>query len=301
MIDLRRLSVLRAVAHYGTVTAAAEAVHLTPSAASQQIRQLSKELDVALLERHGRRVRLTPAARGLLRHADRIAEYWQEAEAELHTAHPTALRGHVRLAGFPTAVCSLLAPLAAQLRAEGPDLTVELRQAEPGECFDLLFSGDADLAVVEATTDSPPLNDARFHQRPLMDDAFDLLTPADHPLATGPAPKLGELADEPWILAAPPCSARQLVLAACTSAGFTPAIAHQVSEWSVVATLVAHGLGIALVPRVVQLPPQLNLARTPLDGEVRPFRRLLRVVRSGDERHPTIAAAASRLDALAPR
>ncbi|CAM5561239.1 hypothetical protein SALBM217S_09447 [Streptomyces griseoloalbus] len=62
MIDLRRLHVLRSVAHYGTVTAAARALHFTPSAASQQIRQLARDLGVDLLEPQGRGVRLTPAA-----------------------------------------------------------------------------------------------------------------------------------------------------------------------------------------------------------------------------------------------
>ncbi|UXI82120.1 LysR family transcriptional regulator, partial [Streptomyces vinaceusdrappus] len=70
MIDLRRLHVLRAVSHYGTVTAAARALHFTPSAASQQIRQLARDLGVDLLEPQGRGVRLTPAAESLLAHAD---------------------------------------------------------------------------------------------------------------------------------------------------------------------------------------------------------------------------------------
>lgn len=80
MIDLRRLHVLRAVSHYGTVTAAARALHFTPSAASQQIRQLARDLDVDLLEPQGRGVRLTPAAESLLAHADAIEARWDEAE-----------------------------------------------------------------------------------------------------------------------------------------------------------------------------------------------------------------------------
>jgi DNA-binding transcriptional LysR family regulator len=66
MFDLRRLHVLRVVHQLGTVTAAAHSLHLTPSAISQQLRQLAHELDVPLLEPDGRRVRLTPAAHTLL-------------------------------------------------------------------------------------------------------------------------------------------------------------------------------------------------------------------------------------------
>ncbi|MCP2253460.1 LysR substrate binding domain-containing protein [Prauserella aidingensis] len=126
MIDLRRLHVLRAVDHYGTVTAAAAALHLTTSAASQQIRQLGRELDVTLLEPLGRTVRLTDAARTLLAHADAMEVHWQHARAELDATQggPT---GTLRMAAFPTAMCRLLGPVAASLRARHPSLTVRLR------------------------------------------------------------------------------------------------------------------------------------------------------------------------------
>ncbi|MGA4838924.1 LysR family transcriptional regulator [Streptomyces sp. G45] len=298
MIDLRRLAVLRAIAHYGTVTAAAQALHLSPSAASQQMRRLSRDLGVPLLEPHGRRVRLAPAARVLLRHADRMERYWQRAEAGMHATVSAAPKGVLRLAGFPTAVSVLLAPLAARLGAQWPDLTVQVRESEPRDCFDLLFSGDADLVIVEATADNPPYGDSRFDQRPLLDDPFDLLTPRGHPLAQRSAVTLQDLAHEPWIVGTPGSSARHVVLAACNSAGFTPDIAHQALEWTVVAALVAHGLGIALVPHAASLPPRLDLARTPLTGPAKPSRRLLSVIRGGSGHHPAIAAALAHLDTL---
>ncbi|WP_316311682.1 LysR family transcriptional regulator, partial [Clavibacter michiganensis] len=113
MIDLRRLHVLRAVAHYGTVTAAAGALHFTTSAASQQIRQLARELGVDLLEPQGRGVRLTPAAESLLAHADAIQARWEQAELDLRADHG-APAGLLRVSGFPVAVSVLLAPMAAR-------------------------------------------------------------------------------------------------------------------------------------------------------------------------------------------
>jgi DNA-binding transcriptional LysR family regulator len=82
MIDLRRLHALRVVDQLGTITSAATSLHLTPSAVSQQLRQLSTELRVPLLEPDGRRVRLTPAARALLRHADDLAARGEAARRE---------------------------------------------------------------------------------------------------------------------------------------------------------------------------------------------------------------------------
>ena len=155
MIDLRRLHVLRAVDHYGTVTAAARALHFTPSAASQQIRQLGRELGVALLEPDGRRVRLTPAAHRLLAHADDIQARWERAERDVR-ADGDEPAGLLRLISFTTAVTTLLAPAAAALSARHPRLTTRISEVETGACFDLLFDGHADLAVVETTPDEPP-------------------------------------------------------------------------------------------------------------------------------------------------
>jgi DNA-binding transcriptional LysR family regulator len=165
MIDLRRLHVLRAVAHYGTVTAAARALHVTPSAASQQIRQLARDLGVDLLEPQGRGVRLTPAAESLLAHADAIQARWEEAELDLRAGHG-APGGPLRVTGFPVAVSVLLAPMAARLRARHPRLSVRIREAGVPDSFDLLFEGEADLAVVEADG-RRPLRPAPPAGRPL--------------------------------------------------------------------------------------------------------------------------------------
>lgn len=294
MIDLRRLRVLRAVAYYDTVTAAAHALHLTPSAASQQIRQLGRELGVDLLEPHGRRVRLTSAARTLLVHAEAIEERWHRAEADLAATGTGAPSGTLRLCGFPTAVSLLLAPVASRLQQDWPTLATQVREAEPVDCFDLLFSGDADLAVVEATGDSPSRTDQRFDQRLLLNDPFDLLTAADHPLATARRVALTDLAEQTWILGMPGSSSRQHVLTACTRAGFTPAVVHQAREWSAVAALASYGLGIALVPRLAQLPPRLPLARVPL-GADGPSRHLVTATLRGAQHEPAIAAALDML------
>lgn len=294
MIDLRRLQVLRTVAYFGTVTAAAEALHLTPSAASQQIRTLGRELGVTLLEPDGRRIRLSQAARDLLAHADAIEELWQHAQAALQTA-ASPITGVLRLCGFPTAVSALLAPLATQLRTHRPALSVRIVESEPADSFDLIFSGHADLAVIEALPDGPPLTDSRFEQQALLRDPFDLLVPADHPLTERDPISLADAAREPWIVGMPRTSSRQHALAACTAAGFSPNIAHEAREWNVVATLVAHGLGIALVPRLVQLPTHLTTNRLELVGQPIPSRQFLTCIRRGSHAHPAIAEALSHL------
>ncbi|MFJ4200000.1 LysR family transcriptional regulator [Streptomyces sviceus] len=297
MIDLRRLHVLRAVAHYGTVTAAARALHFTPSAASQQIRQLARDLDVDLLEPQGRGVRLTPAAESLLAHADAIQARWELAELDLRADHGEPA-GPLRVGGLSVAVAALLAPMAVRLRERHRRLSVSIQEAGVPESFDLLFEGEIDLAVVEATPRNPPMSDPRYDQQPLLDDPFDLVVPADHPMAGSDRVDLADAAHEDWIapFADSPC--RTHVMSACGAAGFTPSVVHHARDWNVTAHLVSHRLGVALIPRLAHLTPNLPITRVRCAGN--PHRRLLTCTRHGGHARPAIAAALGVLRDLAP-
>ncbi|GGY06690.1 LysR family transcriptional regulator [Streptomyces djakartensis] len=296
MIDLRRLHVLRAVSHYGTVTAAARALHFTPSAASQQIRQLARDLGVDLLEPQGRGVRLTPAAESLLAHADAIQAQWEQAEIDLR-ADRGAPSGVLRVTGFPVAVSVLLAPLASRLAERHPRLSVRITEAGVPESFDLLFEGEADLAVVESTPHSPPMSDKRFDQQPLLDDPFDLVVPDAHPLAGRDRVDLAEAACEPWIAPVEQSPCRRHVLSACGAAGFTPDVVHHARDWDVTAHLVAHRLGVALIPRLAHLTPDLPITRIRCAGN--PHRKLLTCTRGAGHARPAVAAALHELRELA--
>jgi DNA-binding transcriptional LysR family regulator len=292
MIDLRRVQVLRVLDERGTVTAAAAALHLTPSAVSQQIRLLGRDLGAPLLERTGRGVQLTAAARILLSHADDLYSRWEAALAEVSA---TRIDGAVlRLCAFPTALAGLLAPAAAQLRDASPSMPVELVEADNAECFELLLAGGADIAVVLPTPGTPPRDDPRFDQQPVLHDPFDLVVPAGHPLAALAAVDLAAAAGEPWI-AADRGDDSALVLAACSAAGFAPRIAHRAKDWNAVVALVTHGFGVCLMPRLAPIPAHHHVVRVPLRGEPAPSRLLLSCVRRGSRGQATIARGLAAL------
>jgi DNA-binding transcriptional LysR family regulator len=119
MMDLRRLRVLRVLAERGTVTATAEALHLTPSAVSQQLRQLSRELGVELLRPDGRRVQLTPAALILLEHTDRLYEQWERVRAAIAVPEGGP-RGRLGMRAVSSAIAALLVPAVSRLREVYP-------------------------------------------------------------------------------------------------------------------------------------------------------------------------------------
>src|SRR4051794_40231945 len=146
MVDLRRLRALRAVADHGTLAAAADALHLTASAVSQQLAALEKEVGRPLLEPSGRSVRLTPAAHVLLGHADALFAQLERMQGEL-AAQDAAPRGQVRVGGFPTSLAGLLAPAVRLLGAAAPGVTLRIQEAETNEAVALLVARDVDLIM----------------------------------------------------------------------------------------------------------------------------------------------------------
>jgi DNA-binding transcriptional LysR family regulator len=288
------------VAHYGTVTAAAQAMHLTPSAASLQIRELSRGLGMPLLRQEGRGVRLTTAACALLAHADELEARWEEAQADL--AAYAAGEGDprtLRLCGFPSAVAALLVPAAVRLRTAFPRLAVEITEAESPESFDLLLAGDADLAIVNVTPAVPTPSDRRFDQQRLLDEPLDLLVPAGHPLAGRASVELGDAAGERWVISRRGTEHHDLTVIACTAAGFAPEVAHRAREWFAVSALVSARFGIALMPRLGCIPPEHKVVRVPLHGSPVPSRRIVTAVRCGSREYPSIRETLDALGGIA--
>lgn len=299
-VDLRRLQVLRMIREHGTVTAAAAALHLTPSAVSHQMRQLSSDIGVPVLEPDGRRIRLTAAGRRLVQHADDLLAGWERITADLESLGEGGV-GELRMCGFPTAVAGLLAPAAQQLAGTDPGLEVHLTEVDDASTgFELLLGGATDIALVTPLTESPPLDDPRYDQQLLLTEPLDLLVGQEHPLGDRATVPLAELADESWILAAPGSwDCRQLVANACASAGFSPRIVHEAYSPLAVSALVERDLGVALVPRLAPIPAHHHVRRIPLAGDPPPQRTILTCVRRGSDHQPAIARGLEALRAAA--
>jgi DNA-binding transcriptional LysR family regulator/ribosomal protein S18 acetylase RimI-like enzyme len=294
MID-RRLKVLRAVERHGTVTAAAEVCRLTPSAASHQIQALARELDVVLLEPAGRGVRLTAAARTLLAHGQTLTGQWERAQADLAAHRAGDVGGRLRFCAFSTAAAAIVPQALDRLRRDHPGLHLQLLETEPARSFDLLAADDADIAVVVATPDIPPVSYAAFDQRVLYDEPLDVLVGPEHSLVGRDDVALSDLAADPWICANPGRAYHQLVTLACASAGFAPDIAHHADEWDTGAALVARGFGVALVPRLAELPTRHDTRRIVIGAPPVPIRRVVVAVRAGSQDQPAIAAGLEAL------
>ncbi|WP_173131516.1 LysR family transcriptional regulator [Kibdelosporangium persicum] len=280
MIDPRRLRVLRALADHGTVTAAGEALHLTPSAVSQQLAALESETGQELLRRRGRRVSLTPVGELLVQHANAVAAELERAQATL-ASFATGTRGRVELASFASAITQVVAPAVRKLRFFAPDITVVVRDAEGHASVPLLLDGEIDIAITEDSRQGPRTDDPRLIRYPLYTEPFDVVLPERHHLARSKAITLKDLGeDEDWIAPLPGNPCRDVV----EVAGNNPRITHTSDDFSAIVALVSAGAGVALVPRNAFTQTR-GAVRIPI-AEAPPERRVFVAVRRGSDQHP---------------
>ncbi|GAA3114465.1 LysR family transcriptional regulator [Nonomuraea salmonea] len=283
MIDTRRLRTLRAVADHGTVTAAAAALHLTPSAVSQQLAALEHEVGHRLLNRDGRGVHLTAVGKIMLSHANEVLAQLERAEAEV-AAYTTGEAGEVTVACFATAISAVLSPALAVLRATAPGVRVRVHDAEGDQGLAILLDERVDLTIAVEYRGGPDATDRRLSRHPLYAEPFDLVLPDDHPLAGSAA--LVSLASETWIGPYPGNPVHDVITFACQQAGFTPDFVHCSDDFRAVVALVGAGAGVALVPRLALRDMALRgvvVRHTP-----GPERRVFAAVRRGSDVHPLL-------------
>ena len=297
MLDLDRLRALSAVATYGSVSAAADVLHVTTSAVSQQVAKLERETGQKLLERNGRGVRLTEAAALLATHAERILAMVEEAESDLEAQRGEVV-GELALSAFPTAARGLVPVALRALRHQHPRLRVALREQEPHATVPLAVRGEIDLGVVQDWFNVPLAIPDGLVKASLVDDIADVALPAGHPLAARTVIDLGELHGDSWIAQSPGAICRDWLVHTLRSAGLEPRIAHTADEYATQLALVDNGLGVAVLPRLGRCDVPEGVRIVP----VRPAltRHVYAIWRAEAARRPAIRAAVAALRASAP-
>src|SRR5687767_6166372 len=176
MLDLRRLRLLRELSERGTIAAVADALQFTPSAVSQQLAILEREVAVPLLERAGRGVRLTDPALVLVEHADALLERAALAETDLAAA-AGAVSGRGRVAGFQSVLVRIAVPAMQALAREAPRLRCELVEAEPEQALPALALGDVDLVLGDEWAHQPWRLPAGLERHKLLRDPVRIVLP----------------------------------------------------------------------------------------------------------------------------
>ena len=242
-MDLRQLRYFVTVAEEGSVTRAAERLHIAQQSLSQQIRSLEAELGAPLFERSSRGVALTDVGAVLLREGRPVLAQTERAvEAARRAARG---EGSVLRVGFLSSVANyMLPPIVRAFRARHPEVTLHVEDASIAMLVERLRAGELDAGVSR-----PPLVEDLETEVVLREPVAAVL-PAGHPLATREQLALAELADEPWVLTPraswPPWHRKYDEDYA--RAGFRPRVVQRATTPQNLLALVAAGVGVTRLP-----------------------------------------------------
>jgi DNA-binding transcriptional LysR family regulator len=263
-VELRHLRYFRAVAeelHFGR---AAERLHIAQPPLSQQIRQLERELGVTLLVRSTRKVELTPAGSAYLTRAVAILDAVDDA-AEQAQRIADGVEGRLAIGCVGSATYSLLPRLVRALRERLPGVDVSVRgeMLAPAQ-ISALLAGEIDLALLR-----PPVEQSGLLLETVRRDRLLAALPEGHALAHRKELNIADLRDEEFVAhAGHGRSVMNSVLTAmCADAGFVPRVRHEVEETSTLVTLVAAGLGVAIVPDPTAALDIAGVCYRPLIGD----------------------------------
>jgi DNA-binding transcriptional LysR family regulator len=241
--DPRRLAFLLAVHRAGGVLAAADLLHVTPSAVSQQIARLEAEEGIDVLDRGPRGVTLTPAGRILADAAERIeAELVQARQAV--AALGGELTGRVSVGSIQTAIRTVVAPTLVSLAERHPHIEVDVQEHDPPEAIRGLRAGDLDVVVLERDVDVDAPAPRGAHDVPLLDEPWRIVVPTSLPVPK----RLDDLAGLTWVGPQAGSAADRAVSRLAAQLGTVFETRHAYNDFDTAISLVAAGQGIAMLP-----------------------------------------------------
>jgi molybdate transport repressor ModE-like protein len=294
-LDSQTLRVIAAIAEYGSITRAAAVLGFSQPAVSQQLKRVESRIGMPLVTRSGRGIRLTDAGEVLARHAGVVLEALDEAAGELSDL--SGLRsGQVRLSAFPSASSTIVPHLIQSMGAEHAGVQFTYLEAEPPAAVGSVRDGVSDIAIAfhyPADRNDPFQESAEglvVHE--LTRDDLLVLVPEGHRVVGGEHGTsvgridLAELRAENWIAGCPRC--RSHLLDSCARSGFAPTISFETDNFVAVMSMVAAGLGVALLPSLARAASPLPAGVVALPSTGNDHRMIVAVTRPGADQIPAV-------------
>jgi DNA-binding transcriptional LysR family regulator len=277
MPELKQLRVLRAIRTTGSFSAAADELDYTQPAVSKIVASLERELGTILVDRETRPIRLTDAGEALARHADEVFERLLSAEAEVQ-AIAQLDAGALSVGTFSSAGASFFVDALRELRAKHPGVQVSIAEGMPSELVERLRAGELDLAIVFDFPQAGEDRGAGLETHYLLDDPFDIVLPAEHPLVNCRRISYADLGAADWVLPdfGPESPTMKIMSRECSAAGFEPRVLFRVNDCDMTLAMVAAGEGISTLPRLM-LPRDHPGVRIKPFAEGAPIRRITAV------------------------
>jgi DNA-binding transcriptional LysR family regulator len=246
-MDVDQLAVLRELAERGSVTAVAAATSRSPSAVSQQLKNLERQVGVVLVERVGRGVRLTDAGRALAASSVGIATAIAEAEATWQ-AYRGGATGVVRVAIFPSAAELLVPGLLTRMRAH-PGIRLDVSDHDVSEDAFAPLTADVDIVIAHRSDGVVPANRAGLTVVPLLREPLDVALPPGHPLSDRDRVSVADVIGEDWVGVPVGFPLDRVLLTMALQAEVPANVVYRAIHLPLLENLVAAGHGLALLPR----------------------------------------------------
>lgn len=252
-MDTRQLRTFVAIAAHGTFVRAAETVHLTPSAVSQQMQALEQELGVTLFDRSGRPPKLTAQGLQILEVAQNMLRMEEDAKASLRGER---IAGTLMLGSVRSSALNLLPRAIVQMRAQYPDLKINLRVSLSSILIADVSSGRLDAAIVAEHLGFPPA----LRWSPFLREPLWLIAPA-HMALDNPRQLL---TDKPYVRFRSGVPLANLIDTEISRLGVVTQDIAEIDTIGAIVTCVRQGLGVSVVPHVaLQDPEAQGLIRLP--------------------------------------
>lgn len=282
-MELRQLRQFLVLARTLNFHRAANELNIAQPPLSVSISKLEDELKAKLFERHHRGVRLTAAGEAALPLAEQAVTSADEIR-EVVSAVTDGKRGQVRVGFVGSACYSLIPQLASSFRSTLPAVDLVLEEARVADCLRGVEANSLDLGIVR----TPLAEVTPLDSMPLERTELVVAVAADHRLADEQVIRLESLADETFIYFDRKAAGMwSLFLLSCQNAGFLPKIAHTGAQLQTVLSLASMGIGVALVPKIEGVRPDVRLVPLTCNNERIPVG--LSLVRRHRDTSPLVA------------
>ncbi len=280
-MEIRQLQYALQIAKEMNFSRAAEKLHIAQPSLSQQLSKLEKEIGVLLFQRNTNSVELTHAGSVFMEQAQTIVDHIEQLKREMGDISQMR-KGKLIVGSLPITGSHILPLVLPVFQSRYPEIEIVLVEETSANLEALTSSGQTDICLL-----SLPIDHSALIYRTLIEEEICLAVPPRHHLTSlnhqSNSPiHMSLLKDEPFILLKKGQGFRQITIDLCKAAGFEPNIVFESSNIETVQSLVAAGMGIALVPRMVTRDRGLSSAPAYFTlAEPAPTRTLVIAYRKG--------------------
>ncbi|QDR79408.1 LysR family transcriptional regulator [Sporomusa termitida] len=266
-MDILHLTYFIEVAKQGSFTRAAQALHVSQPSISKMVRNLENELGVILIDRSGRKTKLTDAGQALYEHGINIIASLNNAAADLD-ALIGCRKGQIRIGIPPMVETSFFAIAIGEFKKKYPDILIDLIEVGSKAIEKMVEEGQLEIGVVVL----PVKNKANFSLFAFVKDPIQLIVHPEHRLAARDIAHITDLADESVVMYRKDFALHDHIIEKCREYGFMPRVLCESSQWDFMVEIVAAKLGVALLPKMVCAKLAGGVVKAlPLAEEIRPW------------------------------